>query len=511
MKDASSDPGLCDAFAKESDAVHEECGVIAVSNAREDASRAAFYGLFALQHRGQESAGIASSDARRMAIHKDLGLVAHVFTERDMASLTGPLAIGHTRYSTTGSSTARNAQPFQIETMYGPLALAHNGNLVNAASLRRKLLERGVGLTSASDTEVMVMMLAAAEGATWPERIAASMREWVGAFSFVVLTQDAVYAARDPWGLRPLSCGLLPECGSSPADSSTAGSAPTDRAAGSAPADSSRAGSAAASESCALRTIGCTGIRDIGSGEIVELTAEGPVSRGGIEPAAVQASCVFEYIYFARPDSVWNGLAVHEVRRKFGAEIAREAPVAADLVIPVPDSSISAAIGYSQASGIPYDEGFVKNRYIGRTFIQPTESLRKQGVALKFMVMPEAVRGKRLVVVDDSIVRGNTTGPIIRLLREAGAREVHVRLTSPPIRHPCHMGVDMGTRDQLIAHRLSVQQIREAVGADSLEYLSMGGMMKALGRTEGFCTACFSGVYPFDTGEAACKDGFEPC
>ncbi len=460
----------------------EECGVIAISNSREDASRAAFYGLFALQHRGQESAGIAVSDTRRMAIHKDLGLVAHVFTEREMAGLTGQLAIGHTRYSTTGSSTARNAQPFQIETMHGPLALGHNGNLVNAGTLRRALLERGVGLTSASDTEVMVMMLAAAEGATWPERIASCMKEWVGAFSFVVLTRDAVYAARDPWGMRPLTCGLIPDCGS-----------------------------AAASESCALRTIGCVQIRDVRPGEIVELTADGALSRGGIAQSATQASCVFEYIYFARPDSVWNGLAVHEVRRKFGAMIAAEFPVDADLVIPVPDSSISAAIGYSQASGIPYDEGFVKNRYIGRTFIQPTESLRRQGVALKFMVMPETVRGKRLVVVDDSIVRGNTTGPIIRLLREAGAREVHVRLTSPPIRHPCHMGVDMGTRDQLIAHRLSVAQIREAVGADSLEYLSMGGMMDALGRRDGFCTACFSGRYPFDAGEASCKDGFEPC
>jgi len=479
------------------DSIHEECGVIAVLNPREDASRAAFYGLFALQHRGQESAGIASSDTKRVALHKDIGLVAQVFTERDIAGLTGQLAIGHTRYSTTGSSTARNAQPFLIETKHGPLVLGHNGNLVNAAVLRRKLLERGVGLTSASDTEVMIMMLAGAEGATWPERIAACMKEWVGAFSFVVLTREALFAARDPWGLRPLSCGSMPE----PEADSAAGAA----------AATAHAGSAAASESCALRTIGCGGIRDLGPGEIVELCPEGPVSRGGVAPARVQASCVFEYIYFSRPDSVWNGIAVHEARRRFGAAIAGEHPVAADLVIPVPDSSISAAIGYSQASGIPYDEGFVKNRYIGRTFIQPTESLRKQGVALKFMVMPETVRGKRLIVVDDSIVRGNTTGPIVRLLREACALEIHVRLTSPPIRHPCHMGVDMGSREQLIAHRLTVPQIRDAVGADSLEYLSIDGMMGALGRTGGFCTACFSGIYPFDTGEAGCKDGFEPC
>jgi amidophosphoribosyltransferase len=468
------------------DRPHEECGVVALA-APEGAGagvafRETFYGLFALQHRGQESAGIACSDGRRVAIHKSLGLVSQVFGEKEAAELEGRLAIGHTRYSTTGASSARNAQPFCIETRHGPLSLAHNGNLVNAAALRRRLLEHGVGLSSASDTEVMVMMLAAASGGTWPERIASCMREWVGAFSFVVLTRDAVYAARDPWGFRPLACGEFPS-----------------------------GGSAAASETCALRTIGCMGLRDIAPGRIMELKAGGVVDVGGVEANPEGASCVFEYIYFSRPDSEWNGMTVQEVRRRSGAILAAEAPAHADIVIAVPDSAISAEIGFAQASGIPCDEGFIKNRYIGRTFIEPTEALRKKGVALKFNVMPGAVRGKRVVVVDDSIVRGTTTGPLVRLLREAGAREVHIRIASPPIRHPCHMGVDMGNHDELVAHRMDVDGICRHVGADSLAYLSLEGLAKALGGASGFCDACFSGNYPIDASDSADKNGFEAC
>jgi len=479
------------------DKVHDECGVVAINTglaprtddrahddaAHDDAAREAFYALFSLQHRGQESAGIASADGRRVAIHKGLGLVSGAFSEGDIESLGGGLAIGHTRYSTTGEPSVRNAQPFYVETMHGPLALAHNGNLVNAGALRRSLLERGVGLSSSSDTEVMVMMLAAAPGATWPERIAACMQQWQGAFSFAVLTRNAAYAARDPWGFRPLCAGTLPD-----------------------------GGSAAASETCALWTLGCSAPVDIEPGRIVELCPQGPVDRGGIEPVARRASCVFEYVYFSRPDSVWNGAQVHEARRRFGAALAREAPAEADVVIAVPDSSISAAIGYSQASGLPYDEGFAKNRYIGRTFIQPTQALREQGVALKFNAMPGTVRGKRVVVVDDSIVRGTTTGPLVRLLRDAGASSVHVRIACPPIRHPCYMGVDMGGLEGLIAHRLSIEEIRKAVGADSLSYLSLEGMMGALadsGGAGGFCTACFSGDYPLDIAGAAGKNGFE--
>ncbi|PKL22995.1 MAG: amidophosphoribosyltransferase [Spirochaetae bacterium HGW-Spirochaetae-3] len=470
------------------DKAHDECGVVAINNGdapqSTDAARAAFYALFSLQHRGQESAGIASADGRRILVRKGLGLVSGAFSEDDIESLTGSVAIGHTRYSTTGETSVRNAQPFYVETMHGPLALAHNGNLINAAELRRGLLERGVGLSSSSDTEVMVMMLAAAQGADWPERIASCMRSWKGAFSFVVLTKDAAYAARDPWGFRPLCAARLPD-----------------------------GGSAAASESCALRTLGCDSPADVEPGRIVELGPDGPVARGGVDAAVRRASCIFEYVYFSRPDSVWNGVQVHEARRRFGAALAREAPAEADVVIAVPDSSISAAIGYSQASGLPYDEGFAKNRYIGRTFIQPTQALRDQGVALKFNAMPGTVRGRRVVVVDDSIVRGTTTGPLVRLLRDAGATSVHVRIACPPIRHPCYMGVDMGGSGGLIARRLSIEGIRESVGADSLSYLSLDGMMLAMEKAgyggNGFCMACFSGDYPLDIGGVADKNGFE--
>jgi len=477
------------------DKPREECGVVAINVGSgkprgDEAARESFYALFALQHRGQESAGIASANGKRLSIHKALGLVSGAFSEDDISSLAGHVAIGHTRYSTTGEPSVRNAQPFHVETMYGPLALAHNGNLVNAPELRKRLLERGVGLSSSSDTEVMVMMLAAAPGSTWPERIAACMEEWHGAFSFVALTKDAAYAARDPWGFRPLCVARLPD-----------------------------GGSAAASETCALATLGCSGAVDVEPGRIIELGPDGAIDRGGVQPAARRASCVFEYVYFSRPDSIWNGASVHEARRRFGAALALEAPVDADVVIAVPDSSISAAIGYAQASGLPYDEGFAKNRYIGRTFIQPTQALRDLGVALKFNAMPGTIRGRRVIVVDDSIVRGTTTGPLVRLLRKAGASEVHVRIACPPIRHPCHMGVDMGTYDGLIAHRLTVEEIRVTVGADSLSYLSHEGMMQALadagarstdGNTCPFCSACFTGDYPLDIGGAAGKNGFEP-
>ena len=469
----------------------EECGIVALAEppaaGTGAAAREAFYALFALQHRGQEAAGLASADGRTITLRKGLGLVSQVFGPEEIAGLPGSLAIGHTRYSTTGASSIRNAQPFYLETKHGPIALAHNGNLVNAAELRSELLERGVGLSTGSDSEVMIMMLAAAKGATWPERIAACKKRWTGAFSFVVLTSSAVYAGRDPWGFRPLCAGRLP-----------------------------RGGSAAASESSALRTIGSADPRDLKAGSIVELRPEGPVQVGGIPApadAAVQppeAACVFEYVYFSRPDSEWRGISVREARRRFGAALAAEAPADADIVIAVPDSSISAAIGYSQASGIPYDEGFVKNRYIGRTFIEPTEALRQQGVALKFNVMPSAVRGKRIVMVDDSIVRGNTTGPLVRLLRDAGAAAVHVRISSPPIRHPCYMGVDMGSEDELIAARLSVEEIRDKVGADSLAYLSLDAMLEAAGGG-GLCSACFSGLYPFAACKAARKNSFECC
>lgn len=462
------------------DRPHEECGLIGIFAPHEDVARMAFFGLFALQHRGQEAAGIAVANGQTMSMHKDLGLVSNIFTPQSLSNLVGHYAIGHTRYSTTGSSSMRNVQPFMIETMHGPLALAHNGNLVNSIELRDQLLRDGVGLSSSSDSEVMTMMLARAQGSTWSERIQDCMKKWQGAFSLVILTRDGVYAARDPWGFRPLSVGTLPS-----------------------------GGTAAASETGALQTLGCIVIREIKPGEIVTLSDKALIVHQALEPVNPQARCVFEFIYFARPDHMWDGRSVHRVRQRLGEELARETMVAADVVVPVPDSSIPAAIGFSHISGIPYNDGFVKNRYVGRTFIEPTDSLRKRGVALKFNVINENVRDKRVIMIDDSIVRGNTTGPLIKLLRNAGAKEVHIAITCPPITHPCFMGVDMGSFDDLIAHQRTIEEICNFVGADSLTYLSLDGMMRAVGRTEGYCQACFTGKYPIPVDLMSVKTGFE--
>lgn len=462
------------------DAPNEECGIIGVYAPNEDVSRMAFFGLYALQHRGQEAAGIAVSDGTAMRVHKDVGLVSQVFNEDDLAPLSGHYAIGHTRYSTTGSSSKRNAQPFVIETQYGPLAVAHNGNLVNAAELRAEVLKRGAGLYSSSDSEVMTMMLAAAQGDTWDERIRNTMPQWRGAYALVVLTRDNVYAVRDPWGFRPLSVGRLPSDGH-----------------------------VAASETGALRTLGCVAIREVKPGEIITLSNTALRVRQALPPAPQLARCTFEHIYFSRPDSFWDRRNVHEVRQRLGEELAREAPVDADVVIPVPDSSIPAAIGYARAAGLPYNDGFIKNRYIGRTFIQPTDSLRQQGIALKFLAIGENLRNKRVVMIDDSIVRGHTSGPLVRLLREAGALEVHLRITCPPIAHPCFMGVDMGTYDELIAHRLTVDEICDHIDCDSLYFLSLDGMMRAIGRRDGYCNACFTGIYPIELDAVQTKTGFE--
>lgn len=463
-----------------SESPKEACGIIGVFAPNEDVATMAFFGLFALQHRGQEAAGIAVSDGVTMRMHKDVGLISQVFNQTNLSTLQGHYAIGHTRYSTTGSPSIRNAQPFMVETLHGPLALGHNGNLVNSAMLRQRLLEEGVGLSASSDSEVMTMMLARARGKTWEERLKACMAEWYGAYSIVLLTRDGVYAARDPWGFRPLSVGLLPS-----------------------------GGYAAASETGALRTLGCRAIREVKPGEIVSLREGALVVTQALEPKKPLALCVFEMIYFSRPDAVWDGRSVHQVRQHLGRELARERPVEADVVIPVPDSSIPAAIGYATESGIPYNDGFIKNRYVGRTFIEPTDSLRKRGVALKINVINENVLGKRVIMIDDSIVRGNTIGPIIRLLREAGAEEVHVRITCPPIISPCYMGIDMGTHEELIAYKRTVEEIRQFIGADSLHYLSLEGMMRAVGRTEGYCQACFTGRYPLDVDMASVKTGFE--
>lgn len=444
----------------------EECGVVGLSTRSGEAARMAFFGLYALQHRGQEAAGIAVSDGRAVRIHKGMGLVSQVFDSNALEPLEGAMAIGHTRYSTTGSSSERNVQPYLVETLHGPLGVAHNGNLVNADELRDQLLERGAGLLSSSDSEVLALMLAAASGKTWEERLANAMPQWQGAYCLVLIAGTKVVVARDPWGFRPLSIGRLPS-----------------------------GGHVAASETGALLTLGCESIREIEPGEIVVLQGDLARTAAKIEPKE-QARCTFEHIYFSRPDADWDGMNIHKARQSLGAALAMEHPVDADVVVPVPDSSLPAAIGYSAASGITYNEGFVKNRYIGRTFIEPTDELRRSGVKLKFNTLKANLENKRVVVIDDSIVRGTTSGPLVRLVREAGAKEVHVRITCPPIAHPCFFGVDMGTYEQLIAHQLSVEDIRAHIGADSLGFLSVEAMMKALQRESGYCNACFTGEYP---------------
>ena len=474
------------------DVPREECGVIGVFAPNEDVARMTFFGLYALQHRGQEAAGIAVADGNGISLYKNVGLVSQVFTPERLNGLQGHYAIGHTRYSTTGSSAIRNAQPFMIETIHGPLALAHNGNLVNTIELREGLMRQGVGFSSSSDSEVMTMMMARDAGAIWEERIKDAMRKWIGAYSLVILTRDCVYAVRDPWGFRPLCVGLLPN-----------------------------GGYAVASETGALKTMGCEAIRDVKPGEIVTLSNNALKVMQALPAEKTSAMCVFEHIYFARPDQTWDGINVHHVRQRLGEELAREVINGlghgltggnerfADVVIPVPDSSIPAAIGFSRVSGIPYNDGFIKNRYVGRTFIEPTDSLRKRGVALKFNVVSENIADKRVVMIDDSIVRGNTMGPMVKLLRNAGAKEVHVCITCPPIAHPCFMGVDMGRHEDLIAHKRTVDEIREYVGADSLHYLSLKGMMKAVGRQDGYCQACFTGQYPIPVDLMSVKTGFE--
>ncbi|GAP12951.1 amidophosphoribosyltransferase [Longilinea arvoryzae] len=458
----------------------EECGVVGIYAPSEDVARMAYFGLYALQHRGQEAAGIAVADGHGIRMHKDIGLVSQVFSPERIATLKGDFAIGHVRYSTTGSSSLRNAQPFLIDTQYGPIAVAHNGNLVNASELRAGMLRSGVGFSSSSDSEVLTMMLAGATGTTWFERIQNTMRLWRGAYSLVILTGDQLYAVRDPWGIRPLTVGMLPT-----------------------------GGHAVASESGALRSLGCQAIREVKPGEVIMLTNTALSVGQALPPAERTALCTFEHIYFSRPDSFWDGQSVHQVRQRLGMHLAEEAPVGADVVVPVPDSSIPAAIGYATRSGVPYNDGFIKNRYIGRTFIEPTDSLRKMGVMLKYNVVVENVLNRRVVLIDDSIVRGNTTGPLVKMLRDAGASEVHVRITCPPIRHPCFMGVDMGTYDELVAHHHTVEEIRQISGADSLAFLSLEGMMKAIGRSDGYCNACYTGVYPFEVNAHTAKTGFE--
>jgi amidophosphoribosyltransferase len=500
--------------AEDRDGPRDECGVFGIYAPGHDVSRLSYFALYALQHRGQESAGIAAADRGGQIItRRELGLVSQVFGENDLRTLAGDLAIGHVRYSTTGSNAWENSQPVQrSEGTHGShreLALAHNGNLINAVQLHSELLERGVTFSSTSDSEIVAALIATHPAEEVEDAIADVLPRLRGAFSIVAMTKDRVLAFRDPHGLRPLALGALDA--PNPTQVDRPGAHDPDATTG-----TGGAGGVAccvASESCAFDIIGAHHLRDVRPGELVSIGADGIRSRQVVEGAR-KAFCVFEYIYFARPDSRMNGQALQVARGRMGEILWREAPVEADLVIAVPDSGNPAARGLARASGIPQDDGFVKNRYVARTFIQPGQELRKHGLRLKFNPLPEVIAGQRLIVVDDSIVRGNTTRQIVRMLRDAGAREVHMRISAPPIKHPCHYGIDMSTREEMIAHGRTTDEVAAELDCDSLHYLSLAGVYEAVGAGAGgrqsHCDACFSGEYPLEgTGDANGKYALE--
>ncbi len=442
------------------------CGITGVFAPGRDAARLAYFALYALQHRGQESAGIAAADGGTIRSHKEMGLLSAIFDETILARLSGHIAVGHTRYSTTGSSIVVNAQPLLERTELGDFAFVHNGNITNTDELRETLSPTTV-LQASSDSEVVAKLLVESRG-SMVDRIKAVLAAARGAYSVVLCTQDELYAFRDPWGVRPLCLGTL-----------------------------SDGGYVVASESCALGTIGAQYVREIERGEILRITSAGIESFQTDIDKATPALCMFEYIYFARPDSKFNERSIYMARYAMGRELAKEHPVEADVVMAVPDSAVPGGIGYATESGLPYIEGLIKNRYIGRTFISPDQSMRSRGVHLKFNPVVENLIGQRVIVVDDSIVRGTTTPRIVALLREAGATEVHLRITSPPIKHPCYLGVDMATYDELVAANYTIEQIRERTGADSLGYLSLAGLIAASGRKrEEMCLGCLTGEYP---------------
>jgi amidophosphoribosyltransferase len=454
------------------DGPRDECGVMGVYAPEHDVARLAYFALFALQHRGQESAGIATCEDGHITTQRDLGLVSQVFDERSLRALTGEMAIGHVRYSTTGGTGWENAQPVYRHDRR-PVALAHNGNLINAVELYNELLQQGVRFRSTSDSEIIAALISSHPAERIEDAVAAVMERLRGAYSTVVMTEEAVIAFRDPAGVRPLCLGRL-----------------EDRF-------------VVASESCALDIIAAELMREVEPGELVSLGARGLESRQAVESDR-PASCVFEHIYFSRPDSKLEGRTLQAARGRMGEILAREAPAEADLVISVPDSGNAAAKGFARESGIPQDDGLIKNRYVARTFIQPGQELRRHGLRMKFNPLPDVVRGKRLVVVDDSIVRGNTMRQIVQMLREAGAEEVHLRMSSPPIRHPCHYGIDMPTSEEMIAHGRTVEDVAEVVGADSLAYLSLAGVYEAIGSGRAtHCDACFTGDYPLEGTERA--------
>ncbi|MBI3478351.1 MAG: amidophosphoribosyltransferase [Acidobacteria bacterium] len=455
------------------DKFREECGVVAI-HAHPEAEKLAYLGLHALQHRGQESAGMVTSNGERLHVHRSMGLVADIFTEDVLASLRGILAIGHTRYSTAGDSALLNAQPIMVQSNKGAIAIAHNGNLVNAHAIRAKLEAQGSIFQTNSDTEVLVHLIALSREQTLPDAIADALRRVEGAFSLVMISRDRIFAARDPRGFRPLAMGRIPALTGEKKDTVVF-----------------------ASETCAFDLLGAHYERDVKPGELVIVGPEGISSRF-YSPSPAQSSCIFEHVYFSRPDSYVFGRSVDQSRDLMGRQLAIESPADADIVVPVPDSGNTAALGFSTESGIPFRLGLIRNHYIGRTFIEPSQSVRDFGVKLKLNPVRSLLEGKRVALIDDSLVRGTTSRKIVRLIRNAGAKEVHMRISCPPTISPCFYGVDTPSKKHLIAANKSIEEIREFIGADSLAYLSLEGLKKACGEgeTATYCSACYTGKYP---------------
>lgn len=457
--------------SSETDSWRDECAVMGVWN-HDEAAHLCYLGLFAMQHRGQESAGIVALDGKSHRLHRGLGLVGDVFTDETLKMLPGRCGIGHVRYSTTGQNLITNAQPLSANLLMGPVAVAHNGNLVNDQELKKKLQEQGSIFQGTTDTEIFLHLLAMGKGKDFLTILKQSLDLVKGAFSLVVMTDDAIYAVRDPRGFRPLVLGIKKN-------------------------DQGGDAYMVASETCAFDLIGAQLVREVEPGEILRIDADGLHSHK-LQALHQPKRCVFEHVYFSRPDSVVFGHSVYEKRKAFGRQLARENPVDADLVVPVPDSGVPAALGYAAESGIEFDLGIIRNHYIGRTFIQPHQSIRNFGVKIKLNPQSHILMGKRVIIVDDSLVRGTTSQKIVRLVRQAGAKEVHVRISSPPTVSPCFYGVDTPQKAQLIAARLSIEEIRDFIEADSLAYLSLDGMLRAfpVHEQQHFCSACFDGKYP---------------
>jgi amidophosphoribosyltransferase len=445
----------------------EECGVFGIYAPDQPVARLTYFGLYALQHRGQESAGIAVSDGRNIEVHKGMGLASEVFSNRIIEQLQGKMAIGHVRYSTTGSSLLANAQPLVVYYQKGMMALGHNGNLTNAVELREELGKDGAVFQTTVDSEVIINLIARYRRGELEDAITKTMIDLKGAYCLVIMAEGKLFGVRDPHGFHPLCVGKLGD------------------------------NYCLASESCALDTIGAEFVRDVEPGEIVTIDKDGLHVRQGLPKARNSAICAFEYIYLARPDSTLDGLNVLESRRRMGEELAEEFPLDVDLVIPVPDSGMTAALGYAQKLDLPFEQGFLKNRYVGRTFIQPTQEMREASVRIKLNTNKSVLAGKRVVMIDDSIVRGTTSSKLVEMVRKAGATEVHMLISSPPICYPCYYGIDTAQREKLIANQLDLEGIRRFIGADSLHYLSEEGLMRALGRKSS-CLACFNGNYPVE-------------